>query len=356
MNLISTKALYILLGTLLAIGVTVFALFSNQEDEAVQEKNTYSYTTSSGKKVLVRTEKSATSSRALITTEGFETNVPTVVEKETLSDVFFTDLNGDTFEELVLVFTPNLAGGNGDISVFTTFYDTELTTVELPEVGELDKAPGMFFEGYVGGDVFLVEENILFRNFLVEDTSSIVTQGEEEPIEEDILADLATSSSEEVPPQPEILTPTKQKRISYALVSSEGLFYLEPREAESAKVFTASSTATLANTSWAWLSVNYDGSVTSSDISHPLIFSFREDSTFSASSSCEIFTGSYILSGYLLRLGSITSESVNEDPTCKSQTQLLKDTLPLSETFVIRDGQLMINLEENKGVVLFIRQ
>lgn len=356
MNLTGTKALYVLLGLICSIGLVGFVVFSNKEAELIQKKNVYAYTTSSGKKVLVKVDEGATSSRAIITTEGFENNTPTVVEKETLSDVFFADLNGDTFEELVLVFTPKLAGGNGDISVFTTFYDSELTSVELPEVTELDKAPGMLFEGYLGRDIFLVEENTLFRSFAVEDSLPVVTQNEEEVLEEDILDEIAASSSEELIPLPESGPATKQKRISYVLLSSEGIFYLEPREEESAKTFTASSTATLANTSWAWLSVNYEGAVTSSDISSQLIFSFREDSTFSASSSCETFVGSYILSGYLLRLGSITAEQSGDDPTCKSQNQLLKNILPLSESFIVRDGQLMINLEENKGVVIFISQ
>ncbi len=356
MNLTGTKALYVLIGLICSIGVVGFILYSDKETGPVQGENSYTYTTSSGKKVLVKTDEGATSSRAIITTEGFENNAPTIVEKETLSDVFFADLNGDTFEELVLVFTSKLSGGNGDISVFTTFYDSELTSVELPEITEQEKAPGMLFEGYLGGDIFLVEENTLFRSFSVESSSQEVTQNEEEILEEDILAEIVASSSEELTPLPEPELATKQKRISYALLSSEGLFYLEPREEETAKIFTASSTATLANTSWAWLSVNYEGAVTSSDIGSPLIFSFREDSTFSASSSCETFIGSYILSGYLFRLGSIAAEQSGDDLACKSRNQLLKDILPLSENFIIRDGQLMVNLEENKGVVLFIRQ
>ncbi len=356
MNLIKAKATYIVLGTLLAVGVSAFALFSTQEDEAALEKNTYSFTSSSGQKVLVKIDEGATSSSAVITTEGFENNAPIRVEKEALNDVFFSDLNGDTFEELVLVFTPNVVGGNGDISVFTTFYNSELTSVELPDITELDKAPGMLFEDYLGGDIFLVEGNTLFRSFTVKGKVQETRQGDDTSTEEESSVEAAASSSEALSTSPEPEVITKQKRISYTLLSSEGLFYLEPHEEESVKVFTASSTATLANTSWAWLSVNYEGSVTSSAIKNPPILTFREDNTFSASSSCETFTGSYILSGYLLRLGSITTEQSGDELTCKSQNQLLKDVLPLSESMVVRDGQLMINLEEKKGVVLFIRQ
>ncbi len=349
------KILYILIGGIMLLILAGFVVYKNQSKETSTEKGSYSFITSKGKKIEVTLRESSASSSAIISTEGFEVDELLTIEKEKLSDVFFTDLNGDSSEELILIFTPLAAGSNGTITIFTTYYDSELTPVELLEISENDKSPGGLFEGYIGGDSFFVEENTLFRDFLAEETEPSIS------IAEETEEGLETESSENnisVPTQEAATTTslsTRQKRIWYTLTSSEGLFFLEPKELGQARVLTASSTATLENTTWKWLSLNRKGVVITSNNKEPLVFSFANN-TFIASSSCDYFSGDYTLTGYLMRLGPIITDSTDLDNPCVGENALLKETLPLSKSFVIRDDQLMITLTENKGVILFIKQ
>lgn len=360
MTLLRQKILLIALVCIaLAAGVLAFIFINKTKNNTSAVKTTYSYTTTSGKKIAVALSENSTSSVAIITTEGFQINQPITISKDKLSNVYFSDLNGDTFEEVILTFAPALESGTGDMAAFTTYYDTELTAVELPSITEEDVLPGRLFEGYKGGDSFVVQENTLFRTFLAELVTSeevalpeeIPEEGEEQTNENEEIV----SEGEETPIATNIQLTKKQ--VSYNLVSSEGIFFLEPRPADEVTTIIASSTISLENTSWRWLSLNYKNTISTAPEADPLVFSFFPEATFSASSSCEKFTGNYILNGYLIRLGSIASaQPENEVSTCKTSNDSLKEALTLGESLLVTENQMIVNLSENKGVILFTKE
>lgn len=366
------KNIAVLMLIVVAGALVLFMFLRRPTDQINQKLGEYSFTSSTGKTIIVKDThpENANLSTVFITTNGFRNNIPVTLRRDKLTDVSFSDLNGDSFEELVLIFSSQTDPYYGEVAIFTTFSEESILEVEVPSIEDENMLPGEIFEGYIGRDFFLVEKNRLFRTFLTEqlevtteETVEEIPATEEEVITEDDVTeeDEALSTSEEMSPDEATTTSslpqnTKEKKIVYIMVGEDGLFSMEPQKIDSAKVYTASSTAALPSTSWKWLSLTNKGDLVAPPDDTPLLVSFMSDNTFTASTTCEAFTGGYVVSGYVLRLGSLVTTTQAEGVSCPAQNATLKELLPLAESFVIRDDQLIITLEGKQGVILFTRQ
>ncbi len=125
------------------------------------------YTTKSGKKIrLLETNPTGESlSTITITTEGFATNTPLLLETNKMTNSLYVDLNNDSYEELIITTTAQGSGSFGEVFIFTTASNTALLPVIIPEMGEEDTKKGALFEGYMGHDSFSVVGNNLIREF-----------------------------------------------------------------------------------------------------------------------------------------------------------------------------------------------
>ncbi len=130
-------------------------------------EDTSTYTTKFGKKIkLIETNPLGESLSTLtITTEGFATNSPIVLDVNKLTNSFYVDLNKDIYEELVITTIAQGSGSFGDVFIFTTASSTQLLPVTLPELTEDSTKKGALFEGYMGHDSFSVVEGKLTREF-----------------------------------------------------------------------------------------------------------------------------------------------------------------------------------------------
>lgn len=131
----------------------------------LEDKSTH--TTASGKKIkLVETNPVGESlSTITLTTEGFSTTTPIILETNKLTNYLYADLNNDTHEELVIMTTAQGSGSFGEMFVFTTASDTALLPITIPEISEEDTSKGKLFEGYMGHDSFGMMNNNLVREF-----------------------------------------------------------------------------------------------------------------------------------------------------------------------------------------------
>lgn len=351
----------------LLVILLVVVIVRKKNETLPDTKTYYNFTTTHGKKILIESKKDSTTDENIttLTVGGYKDDKPIIFKKGPLSYVYLTDLNLDSYEELVLIFTKEGQTKNQAV-VFTSYGDEKMTEIKIPDVTEEDKTFGGIFEGYVGNDIFAIERNTLLRSFLkkellaedetlnetgaVNGTTTEQTSGEENSSSTDTAN---TTNKEEKAGQPT----TKRKQIMYELKDDDG-FYFEPKEIEVPKELVASSTASISASPWVWISTNAANKV-SVRKNNDTIFSFADDFTLNVSSPCESFSGSYVLSGRILRIGSFevatsTQDTTDEEiKTCLENNKQTRDALLLSESFIIRDTQLAINLEKNKGVVLF---
>jgi len=131
----------------------------------VEDKDTY--TTNTGKKITVKeTNPTGESLSTLtITTSGFATNSPIVLEANKLTNKFYADINNDTFEELIITTMAQGSGGYGEAYIFITASNTSLLPVTVPEIAEKETGKNGIFEGYQGYDSFNIVNGALVREF-----------------------------------------------------------------------------------------------------------------------------------------------------------------------------------------------
>jgi hypothetical protein len=124
------------------------------------------YTTKTGKTIIVlETHPVGQSlSTIAITTKGFEQNdAQTYEDRDPISDVFLSDLDGNGFDEIYIITTSAGSGSYGTVLGFASNKDKSLSMINFPETQESDKN----FEGYMGHDTFKIEDQKLVRIFPV---------------------------------------------------------------------------------------------------------------------------------------------------------------------------------------------
>ncbi|MEN9881129.1 MAG: hypothetical protein RLZZ308_312 [Candidatus Parcubacteria bacterium] len=234
---------------LLLIVLVLASIFSVQYLLIIKRKSTHSttpevktFTTVSGNTISVTNTHpvNEASSTVTIVTEGFENNTPLSFEIDKVTDIFFSDLNNDTFEELIFVTVSNDDEKRGNVTVFTTYKNISLTKVNTPEITEADMVDGGLFASYEGHDTFSIVDSKLIREFWVQgDTKSTATPTVQKKVSvsktvqpttpevgsttasttsTEVTVSLPTSSSSTLPTEPELTTP---KEIEDAVASED---------------------------------------------------------------------------------------------------------------------------------------
>ena len=125
---------------------------------------TTKYKTRTGKTIIISETHPVGQSLSTIkiSTQDFENNYQEIYEdRNPISNVFVTDLDGNSFDE-IYIFTISAGSSSfGTILGFASNKDKSLSMINFPEIQEGDKN----FEGYMGHDVFKIEKRKLIRIF-----------------------------------------------------------------------------------------------------------------------------------------------------------------------------------------------
>jgi len=97
-----------------------------------------------------------------ISTKDFEYNYPEIYkDRDPISDIFLSDLDGNGFDEIYIITTSVGSGSYGTVLGFASNKDKSLSMINFPEIQEGDNN----FVGYVGHDIFRIEDPTLVRTF-----------------------------------------------------------------------------------------------------------------------------------------------------------------------------------------------
>lgn len=289
----------------------------------VQNKKTF--TTKTGKTIdVVETNPTGASlSTITITPMGFATNTQIILEKNKLTDTFLVDINGDGFDELVIITTAQGSGGYGEATIFTTSKDEGLTRVLIKDMTEDETRPGALFEGYRGHDVFGIENTALMREFPTYNASD-------------------TESN-----------PTgAKKKVYYTLHESNGVYMVifskEPMTGPIASPITSTTTSLLASTSWTWTNTTLGTTTITPKAGDKFILTFST-STIKSTTDCNTLNGSYTVQKEMLTFGQLMATKM----FCEgSEEQSYSLFLSKTTSYKIEGDSLILSLSD-KGVMTF---
>jgi hypothetical protein len=124
------------------------------------------YTTNTGKTIIISETHPVGQSLSTIaiSTKDFEHNYKEIYEdRDPVSDVFLADLDGNGFDEIYIITTSAGSGSHGTVMGFASNKDKSLSMIHFPERKKGDEN----FEGYMGHDIFMIEDQKLVRIFPV---------------------------------------------------------------------------------------------------------------------------------------------------------------------------------------------
>jgi hypothetical protein len=122
------------------------------------------YKTKTGKTIIIsETHPVGQSlSNIKISTKDLEHNYSEIYEnRDPISDVFIDDLDGNGFDEIYIITTSVGSGSYGTVLGFASNKDKSLSMINFPKIQEGDQN----FEGYMGHDIFRIENQKLVRIF-----------------------------------------------------------------------------------------------------------------------------------------------------------------------------------------------
>lgn len=137
---------------------------SDRPRMAVEGASPDEYKTKTGKTIVVSETHPVGESLSTIEigTRDFEHNRPERYEdRDPISDVFVADLDGNSFDEIYIITTSAGSGSYGSVLAFASNRDKSLSMINFPDIEEGDST----FEGYMGHDLFTVEDQKLLRTF-----------------------------------------------------------------------------------------------------------------------------------------------------------------------------------------------
>jgi len=164
---------------LLTIGFLTCSKSNNERDPLKRE-----FKTKTGKSIFItETHPEGQSlSNIEIRTEGFAHNLSERFEdKDPISDVFISDLDGNGFDEIYIVTSSQGSGSYGGVLAFASNKDLSMSMINFPDI----KENPIIFDGYMGHDVFTIEDQGLIRTFPVyknDDTNQNPTGGKRKVI------------------------------------------------------------------------------------------------------------------------------------------------------------------------------
>ncbi len=122
------------------------------------------YKTKTGKTIIISESHPVGTSLSTIeiNAKDFEHNYPEKYENvDPISDVLMADLDENGFDEIYIITTSSGSGSYGKVFGFASNNDKSLSMINFPDIQKEDK----MFEGYMGHDVFTIENQKLVRTF-----------------------------------------------------------------------------------------------------------------------------------------------------------------------------------------------
>jgi hypothetical protein len=168
MNIAGQKERGLLMTLLLVVATAILitGLTSCSHNKNISPDPLKEYKTKTGKTIIISETHPAGRSLSTIEvrTEGFEHNFGEIFEdRDPISDVFVTDLDGNGFDEIYIITTSAGSGSYGTVLGFASNKDKSLSMIHFPEVRKGDE----YFDGYMGHDSFKIEGEKLVSIFPV---------------------------------------------------------------------------------------------------------------------------------------------------------------------------------------------
>ena len=162
-----------------SILTTILGLVSYSATQDIPPHFPKEYKTKTGKTIIISETHPVGQSLSTIkiSTKDFEHNHSETYENvDPISDVFIADLDGNGFDEIYIITTSHGSGSYGKVMGFASNNDKSLSMINFPDIEKEEK----IFEGYMGHDIFTVEDQKLVRTFPIynkDDTNQNPTGG-----------------------------------------------------------------------------------------------------------------------------------------------------------------------------------
>ena len=155
------KLLFVVSVLTIIVGFESCANIKNNQTSSTKE-----YKTKTSKMIIISETHPIGQSLSTIeiSTRDFEHNFPEKYENvDPISDVLMADLDGNGFDEIYIITTSSGSGSYGKVLGFASNKDKSLSMINFPDIQKEDK----MFEGYMGHDIFTIENQKLVRVFPV---------------------------------------------------------------------------------------------------------------------------------------------------------------------------------------------
>lgn len=171
---LSLSILFVIAILVSTVGLISCAYTNNTSPHAPKE-----YKTKTGKTIIISETHPVGQSLSTIevTTKDFEHNYSEIYQdRNPILDVFVADLDENGFDEIYIVTISAGYRSHGTVLGFASNKDKSLSMINFPEIQARDEN----FKGYMGHDIFKIEDQKLVRIFPIynqEDTNQIPTGG-----------------------------------------------------------------------------------------------------------------------------------------------------------------------------------
>lgn len=138
--------------------------FSPAEVKGTPSDASKGYKTNTGKTIMISETHPVVQSLSTIkiSTKDFEYDyTETYMDRDPISDIFLSDLDGNGFDEIYIITTSAGSGSYGTVLGFASNKDKSLSMINFPDVEE----GNIYFKGYMGHDTFKIEKQKLVRIF-----------------------------------------------------------------------------------------------------------------------------------------------------------------------------------------------
>ncbi len=287
-----------------------------------QSQNVKTFPLASGGKIIVSETNpiGASLSTLTITTEGIGSTSPITLETNKVTNIFATDLNHDTFEELIIVSTAQGSGSYGEATIFTTKERPNISLVHIPPLTEDDTEKGRLFEGYMGHDNFNITDGTLVREYPIYNATD--------------------TNSNPTGVTKKIYYILNEKDNAYYVTFSDSLTPASTTHTLSAETVTKSMS--LPGTTWIW-TTSTQGSTTSKAPDGKFILTFSGDMKFFSTTDCNNIVG----------IATSTKDTLQLKPTvttamyCEnSRESIYANLLSKTKTYSIANGELQLVLAD----------
>jgi hypothetical protein len=135
-----------------------------EKTKGIQSSVSKEFKTKTGKTIMISETHPVGQSLSTIkiSTKDFEYNYSEIYkDRDPISDIFLSDLDGNGFDEIYIITTSAGSGSYGTVLGFASNKDKSLSMINFPEVQKGD----INIIGYMGHDTFKIEDRKLVRIF-----------------------------------------------------------------------------------------------------------------------------------------------------------------------------------------------